>query len=98
MAAECGLGKTSFMDNFKRVTNMTPFYYLNYIRVKKGRKLLETDHTMSILEVALECGFSSSQYFASIFKRFTGMTPSEIRKNGKRPEAPSRTNPRFVTS
>jgi AraC-like DNA-binding protein len=87
MARECGLGKTVFMENFKRITNMTPTHYLNYLRVKKSKKLLESRSEFSVLDIAMECGFSSSQYFASIFKRFTGMTPSDIRKNGKGPAA-----------
>lgn len=79
MARECGLGKTAFMEYFKRVTNMTPSQYLNYVRVKKGKKLLENEKTLSILDIAMECGFSSSQYFASIFKKYTGKTPSEVK-------------------
>ncbi len=81
MAKECHLGKTAFIEYFKRITNMTPLQYLNYLRVKKAKMLLKDNEHLSVLDIALECGFSSSQYFASIFKRFTGQTPSDIRKN-----------------
>lgn len=81
MAGECGLGKTAFMEYFKRITNMTPSQYLNYIRIKKGEQFLKNRPELSILDIAMECGFSSSQYFASIFKRFTGKKPSDARTN-----------------
>ena len=40
---------------------------------------LTVDLNKSITEIALECGFSSSQNFAKIFKSYFGMTPSYVR-------------------
>ena len=79
MAGECGIGTTQFIQYVKRITNMTPSHYLNYLRVRKAEKLLKERCDWSILDIALECGFSSSQYFSSIFKRYTGKTPSSCR-------------------
>jgi two-component system response regulator YesN len=36
---------------------------------------------MSITEIAFRLGFQSSPYFAAVFKKLTGMTPSEYREN-----------------
>jgi AraC family L-rhamnose operon regulatory protein RhaS len=79
MARECGIGTTQYIQYVKSITNMTPSHYLNYLRVRKAERLLKERGDMSVLEIALECGFSSSQYFSSIFKRYTGKTPSSCR-------------------
>jgi AraC-like DNA-binding protein len=47
-------------------------------RVRSAReRLLNTE--LSVTDVATEFGFSSSQHFATVFRRFTGLTPSECR-------------------
>jgi hypothetical protein len=52
------------------------------IAVAEKRLALRRD---SVTEIALELGFSSSQYFATVFKRFTGMTPGGSRIRTRRP-------------
>lgn len=79
MAAECEIGKTRFIDYCKRITNMTPTRYLTFLRVVKASKLLRYKPGRSILNIALDCGFSSSQYFASCFKKQKGLTPTDFR-------------------
>ncbi len=81
MARECEIGKTRFIDYCKRITNMTPSQYLTYLRVEKASKILRNSPNLSILEIALDCGFSSSQYFASCFKKQKGRTPSLYRRS-----------------
>ncbi len=48
--------------------------YVTELRLRKARRMLE-ETSLSILEVALDCGFSSSQYFDRVFRKSTGMTP-----------------------
>jgi len=83
MARECEIGKTRFIDYCKRITNMTPSHYLTYLRIEKASKILIESPDSSILDIALDCGFSSSQYFASCFKKQKGLTPSLFRRNSK---------------
>jgi len=52
--------------------------YLTGLRLRKARQLLG-EGKLSVLEVALECGFSSSQYFDRVFRKATGMTPLAFR-------------------
>ena len=80
MAEECEIGKTRFIDYCKRITNMTPSQYLTFVRVEKASELLLGYPEKSILDIALESGFSSSQYFASCFRKQKSMTPSEFRR------------------
>jgi len=49
-------------------------------RVDAARRLLDTRPDLTVTEVALACGFHSSQYLATVFRRLTGKTPREIRQ------------------
>ncbi len=55
--------------------------YLAHCRVEKGKTLLLREAAeASVTDVAFACGFDSSPYFATVFKRTTGMTPSQFRQ------------------
>ncbi|MEX2443626.1 MAG: AraC family transcriptional regulator [Alkalispirochaeta sp.] len=88
MAKQCGVGATSLSTYCKELTNQTPLRYLKELRIAKAKRLLSRpDCTDSILEIALECGFSSSQYFAVEFQKACGLTPTGYRDNpSMRPE------------
>lgn len=78
MAQACGLKRTQFTARFTELTGDTPMTYLNRLRVRQAEQLLaKTDRT--ITDVALACGFQSSQYFATVFRQFTGERPSARR-------------------
>lgn len=63
---------------FRQETGMTFSQFVNQVRVEKSKEYLrQTDN--SILDIALEVGFSNQNYFATVFKKFTGMTPNEYR-------------------
>jgi len=83
LAQACGLGTTQFTKHCKRLTNLSPTEYLNAKRLENAKRLLlETD--LNVLQISLQCGFSSSQYFATVFRRQEGITPREFRKiNGQ---------------
>jgi AraC-like DNA-binding protein len=55
--------------------------YVNEFRVKNACELLVVDAEKSVTDIALESGFSSKSSFNTIFKKQTGLTPSEYRKN-----------------
>jgi transcriptional regulator GlxA family with amidase domain len=64
---------------FKRNLKASPAKYYVALRLEKARELLM--HTnLPTLEVALQCGFSSSSYFARCFLREFGHRPSEVRR------------------
>lgn len=89
MAEECGLSRSQFSMYCKQITNMTPIAYLNECRVKSASKLLVENPELNVTELAGICGFNSGQYFATVFQRYWGMTPSAYRhaaKNGRSPE------------
>lgn len=84
VAAQINLTPTYFSHKFKKVTGTTFKEYLNYIRIRNScQKLLTTDD--SITEIAISCGFNSSNYFKDCFRRICGTSPREFRKNALNP-------------
>ncbi len=78
MADRCGIQRTRLNAVFQKLTGGTPMEYLSRLRMQRAKTLLrETD--IKVIDIAFECGFSSSQYFANTFKHATGMTPSGYR-------------------
>jgi len=80
MAALVGLGTTAFNEKVKNFTGFSPLNYLINIRISEAIKLLKRQD-VSVTDIALDTGFYSSQHFSTTFKRLTGFTPSEFRKN-----------------
>ncbi len=80
MAAQCGLGRTAFSALCRRLTNRTPLQQLTACRLGLATRLLAHERGASITDVALACGFQSSQYFATVFKRAMQVTPQEWRR------------------
>lgn len=66
----CKLFKQCFDENFTS--------YLTNFRMEQAKKLLREKHA-SVKDVSLQVGYSDSNYFAKVFKRVTGMIPSEYR-------------------
>jgi AraC-like DNA-binding protein len=78
MSAACRLGRTQFSQILKKQTGDTPVTYLNRLRLREAQRLLRHS-TKPITEIALVVGFNSSQYFATVFKEFTGMDARSFR-------------------
>ncbi len=80
VARELGVTRARLFEQFKRGTGMTPNDFLLRARVEKARELM-ADQRKSVTEVAFAAGFSSSQYFSTVFRRYTGQTPGEYRQS-----------------
>ncbi|MCL6527010.1 helix-turn-helix transcriptional regulator [Meiothermus granaticius] len=80
MAEACGLGRTQFARYCQEITGMAPIEYLSHLRLETAAKLLHHHPNRPITEIAFNCGFSSSQYFANRFRAHKGCTPREYRK------------------
>ena len=79
LARLCGLSVSRFKERFRDEVGVPPAEYLTRQKIEAAKSLLLAgDH--SITDVAMDLGFSSSQYFATAFKRYTGRTPSEYRR------------------
>ena len=79
MARSCGLGVTQFIHHVRVLTNMTPIEYLRDARLELAARLLERSPERSVTDVSLDCGFSTAQYFATLFRQRFGCAPREFR-------------------
>ncbi len=82
MAESAGLHRTRFAHYVRRLRNMTPLEYLAHVRIGHARRLMREQPGLALTTIALECGFGSSQYFATVFRRVTGRAPREERRSG----------------
>lgn len=79
MAQSTGVGLTRFTHHCKSLTNLTPMKYLTMKRIEMSKKILEDNPNISVSETAYSCGFATSQYFATVFKKQEKCTPLEYR-------------------
>ncbi|KWX70540.1 response regulator transcription factor [Paenibacillus jilunlii] len=65
---------------FKNITGETFNNYLTRVRIEKARELL-MERNMLVYEVAERVGYKNIPYFSTLFKKITGMNPTELIKN-----------------
>ena len=68
-----------YTSAFKKAVGETPYNYLLKLRIAKSQLLLENPN-YSIKEIALLCGFQKPNTFSSLFRNYTGMTPTEYKQ------------------
>lgn len=78
IAEQVGVTPKHTCDLFKEELGISPVQYLNRIRIERARVLLE-DHGFRISEIALLVGIEDEHYFSRLFKKITGITPSQYR-------------------
>lgn len=83
LAALCHISPSYLSALFKQETGTTLIDYINTQRVKRAAQLLTTTER-SISEVAEEMGILDVNYFAKIFKRSFGMTPTRYRRENRK--------------
>lgn len=66
---------------FSKSTHVTLKQYLSYKKISTAKNMLLSDEPLS--QIAYDCGFSSCSHFISVFKKSTGKTPKEYRKENK---------------
>ncbi|KRF03623.1 hypothetical protein ASG89_02340 [Paenibacillus sp. Soil766] len=86
-AAEYVNLSTNYLSRvFSQETGQTFIEFLTQIRIRKAMELLKSTSAKSY-EIAFLVGYNDPHYFSNLFKRLTGMTPKEFRKNGTAEEA-----------
>lgn len=71
--------KTYFSKCFKRYTGFGFNEYLTQNRLRAAEKLLQYSED-SVGDISDACGFSSSNYFGDVFRRYKGVSPKEYRR------------------
>jgi len=87
LAADSGYSRRHFLRIFEDATSYTPHQYLLQLKIKRAKELLR-DKSISLIDVAAHCGFSSQSHMSQIFRKYCGTTPGQIRR-GLRHEEPT---------
>jgi AraC family transcriptional regulator len=79
LAARAALSPYHFARAFKTSAGMTPRAYVEHRRIERAKQLL-TASSHSLARVAMETGFGTQSRLTSTFRRRTGFTPGEFRR------------------
>lgn len=70
-----GISKYHLLHSFTRQKGISPYNYLETVRISRAKKLLEQG--ISPLDVAIKTGFHDQSHFTNLFKKFIGLTPRQ---------------------
>jgi len=77
-AAKMGISPGLLERAFRNKVGTSVTYFLIRERIRKAKELL-SDRRLTVAEIALAVGYSDHSYFTRLFKKETGITPSELR-------------------
>ncbi len=75
LAASSNLSVSQFKQKFSNVVGIPPRQYINRKKIEYSKQLLLSG--MSITDIAMSLDFTSSSYYATVFKKYQACTPSE---------------------
>ena len=79
LAAAARLSRTGFLRVFRQATGQSPVAFLIGLRIEAAKRLLRQTRR-SMTQIAHDCGFGDSNYFARKFREATGHTPTGFRR------------------
>jgi len=82
LATEACLSKYHFLRLFRRAFGLSPYQFIQHLRLEKARVLL-ADSTISITDLADLLGFDNSQSFSRLFYQRMGLYPTQYRLRSK---------------
>jgi AraC family transcriptional regulator len=80
LANESGYSRVHFVRMFRAATGYSPHNYLLNLRLERARELLKNP-SRSLIDIALDCGFSSHSHLSRLFHKSVGVTPSDYRRS-----------------
>ena len=79
VTALAGIPERTLKRRFKAATGSSIIEYLQNLRVEEAKSLLEASN-LAVDEISFEAGYSDASFFRRLFKRLTGLSPSNYRK------------------
>lgn len=79
LAAQFQFSSAYLRRIFKQYTEYTPSQYLMHLRIDEAKRLLLTNPELNISTIGKMAGYQDQYYFSRIFKKCTGMYPTEYR-------------------
>lgn len=84
LARLCGLSLCGFKLKFKAETGVAPREYINLQKIEEAKRRMGADPAASISDIAMSLGFSSSNYFSVVFRKYTGIPPRQYLRHIQR--------------
>ena len=78
LASLVGLSPFHFSRVFKQTTGLSPLQFVTRERITRAQQMMR-ESKRSLIEIALEVGYTSPSAFAQVFRRVVGVTPTEFR-------------------
>lgn len=85
IAEHCHISERTLLRRFKGATGFTPKQYIIQLKVEKAKQLMELGK-INIEEIGYDLGYSDTSNFIKIFKKISGITPSEFKSKQKNNE------------
>jgi len=82
VADVCGLSQSAFVKGFRKSLGVPPHQWLLLKRVERAAELMSGSN-MSLVDVALSCGFADQSHFTRIFTQKMGVSPGAYRREVK---------------
>ncbi|GAB4034399.1 AraC family transcriptional regulator [Spirosoma gilvum] len=79
LADKACMSEPNFYRIFKQTFGLTPVDYINNQRIALASRLLRTTDRC-LADISLQCGFNNLTYFMRLFRRETGLSPAQYRK------------------
>jgi transcriptional regulator GlxA family with amidase domain len=92
LVRQSGLPKRSFDRRFRGATGYSPLAYVQTLRIEEAKQLLETS-TIVVEQVGREVGYEDAASFRRLFRRLTGLGPSDYRRKFQPPAIVAQTAP-----
>ena len=80
VARDSGMSQSLLENKFRELFGVSAYSYLINLRMERAKSLL-METTLPVSDIGSRCGYENLFYFCNAFKKNTGMTPTEYRKN-----------------
>lgn len=80
LCKQLAMSRASLYNKIKAITGISANEYINKLRMEKAVQLIRTTHK-SFTEISEQVGFSTPSYFSTAFKQYTGLTPTQFKRN-----------------
>lgn len=80
LSREYGVSVPYFCKKFRESTGTTPHKFITNLRIDKAKSMI-TQNSLTLSQIALDCGFSDQSQFTNTFKKVTRLTPSQYKNS-----------------
>jgi len=81
IASKFNMSPEHLTRTFKRYKGDTPLHYVINLRIEEAKRLIESNPGLDLKSVSEIVGYDDQHYFSKTFKKLTGLSPSEYKRN-----------------